>query len=51
MGATLRILRESERARDERKGQQDSRDTRSELFNLADTQVNDESYPEVRHQM
>ncbi|CAM9550665.1 unnamed protein product [Scytosiphon promiscuus] len=38
MGAALQILRDSESARTERKGQEDNRNTRSALFNLADTQ-------------
>lgn len=40
MGATLQIMRASEDARAEREGENDSRKTRSELFNLSDVQVN-----------
>lgn len=39
MGAALQILRESENVRAERKGQEDGRNARSELFNLSDPKV------------
>lgn len=44
MGATLRILRESEDARAERENASDDRKTRSKLFNLSDVQVKTQLY-------